>query len=395
MMIWRFQIGWGFALWLAAIASGEAADPIPIGEINPWTGLLAAQGTAVHQGITVAVDEVNARGGIRGRPIQLLSRDDEGKPERAIASAEELIARHQVLALVGGYVDSLVGPIGEVAERGRVPYVATASLDERLTQRGARYFFRVSSLESYVRVTTGIVREVFQAKNVAILYSSTPGASQLARRQREILERAGIKVSVFESFSPGLSDFTPFLARVRDQGAEVILSDTFFSDHLVLVRQMAQYGFHVHAFLGAFGMEFPQVMTELGAASEGLYGTTSWQPGVNLGRHEGASRAFIEAFQKRFGQPPVPLTMHGYAAARALLSAMEAVVAHGAPLTREAVREALSQVDVDTPMGRIKFDAKGNPLYYDRVVIQIQGGRHVVVYPPERARAPARYPASR
>ena len=381
-----------FVAWLFALDTAGAQERVLIGEINPRTGLLAVQGTAVHQGILLAMEEINARGGLRGRLIQLISRDDEGKPERAIAAAEELISRQQVVALIGGYVDSLVGPISEVAERGRVPYLATASLDERLTQRGARHFFRVSSLASYVQVTTGIIRDLFRTGNVAILYSSTPGASQLARRQREILERAGVKVSVFEPFSPGLSDFTPLLTRVRDQGAELLLSDTFFADHLLLVRQMAQHGIRLRAFLGAFGMEFPQVITELGSASEGLYGTTSWQPGVNLGGHEETSRAFIESFQKRFGQPPVPLTMHGYAAARALLSAVEAAQARGT-LTREAMREALARVDVDTPLGRVKFDDKGDPLYYERVVIQIQGGRHVVVYPPDRARVPARYPA--
>jgi branched-chain amino acid transport system substrate-binding protein len=366
---------------------------VTIGEINPRTGVLAVQGTAVHQGILLAVEEANARGGIAGRPINLLSRDDEGKPERAIAAAEELASRHRAAALIGGYVDSLVGPIGEVADRAKIPYLATASLDERLTQRGNRFFFRVSSLASYVRVTTGIILEVFQAKNVAILYSSTPGASQLARRQKELLERAGVRVSVFEPFSPGLSDFTPLLARMRDQGAEVLLSDTFFADHLLLVRQMAQAGIHVKAFLGAFGMEFPAVIRELGPASEGLFGTTSWQPGVNLGGTERDSLAFIDAFKRRFGGEPVPLSMHGYAAARTLLRALEAVVAGGKAIVGEALRDALARTDVETPLGRVKFDERGDPLFYERVVIQIQGGRHLVVYPKERAAAPVRYPA--
>jgi len=386
---------WGVCLVVSLWAGGSvsAALPITIGEINPRTGVLAVQGTAVHQGIVLAVEEANARGGIAGRPVTLLSRDDEGKPERAIAAAEELASRHRAVALIGGYVDSLVGPIGEVADRSRIPYLATASLDERLTARGNRFFFRVSSLASYIKVTTGIILDTFQAKNVAILYSSTPGASQLARRQRETLERAGVKVSVFEPFAPGLSDFTPLLARVRDQGAEVLLSDTFFADHLLLVRQMAQTGITLKAFLGAFGMEFPGVIRELGPASEGLFGTTSWQPGVNLSGNEGESLAFIEAFRKRFGAEPVPLTMHGYAAARTLLKAMESVAASGKALTGETLRDALARADVPTPLGRVRFDEGGDPLHYERVVIQIQGGRHVVVYPKERATAPARYPA--
>ncbi len=370
-----------------------AAEPIVIGEINPLTGALALQGTSVHQGIVLAVEEQNARGGIAGRTLTLLSRDDEGKPERALAAAEELTGRGAAVALIGGYVDSLVGPVGEVADRARVPYLATASLDERLTERGNRYFFRISSLASYVRVTTGMVRDLLKADNVAILYSHTPGASQLARRQKDTLERAGIRISVFEPFAPGLSDFTPLLARVRDAGAQVLLSDTFFGDHLLLVRQMAQTGITVKAFLGAFGMEFPGVIRELGAASEGLYGTTAWQPGVNPGPQDAPSRAFIDGYAKRFGAQPVPLSMHGYAAARALLAALEVAARSGdKPLSGDAVRDALAAVDVQTPLGRVKFDAKGEPLFYERVIVQIQQGRHVVVYPRERAAAP---PATR
>jgi branched-chain amino acid transport system substrate-binding protein len=380
------------ALWLGS-PPAWAADPLVIGEINPRSGMLGVQGTAIHQGIVLAVEEQNARGGIGGRPLQLISRDDEGKPERALAAAEELTGRHSAVALIGGYVDSLVGPIGEVAERARVPYLATASLDERLTQKGNRYFFRVSSLHSYVRVMTGVVQEVFKPQNVAILYSNTPGASQLARRQKETFEKAGIRISVYEPFTPGLSDFTPLLLRVRDQGAEVLLSNTFFADHLLLVRQMAQTGISVKAFLGAFGMEFPNVIRELGPASEGLFGTTSWQPGVNLGGREGDSRAFIDAYTKRFGSAPVPLSMHGYAAARTLLTALDGLARAGKPLAGEALRDALAVADVDTPLGRVKFDDRGEPLFYERVIVQVQNGRHLVVYPPARATAPIRFPA--
>ncbi len=369
-----------------------AAEPIVVGEINPLTGALALQGLSVQQGIRLAVEEQNARGGIAGRPLALLSRDDEGRPERALTAAEELTGRRGAVALIGGYVDTLVGPIGEVADRARVPYLATASLDERLTQRGNRYFFRVSSLGSYVKVTTGVVLDVFKADNVAIFYSHTPGASQLARNQKTVLEKSGIRVSVFEPFAPGLSDFTPLLIRVRDAGAQVLLSDTFFADHLLLVRQMAQAGIKLRAFLGAFGMEFPTVIRELGPASEGLYGTTSWQPGVHVGGQENESRAFIEAYTKRFGGAPVPLSMHGYAAARTLLASFEAAARGGRPITGEALRDALAAADVMTPLGRVKFDDKGDPLYYERVIVQIQNGRHAVVYPRDRATASPQLP---
>jgi branched-chain amino acid transport system substrate-binding protein len=135
------------------------------------------------------------------------------------------------------------------------------------------------------------------------------------------------------------------------------------------------------------------VIKELGPASEGLFGTTSWLPGVNLAGNEQESLAFVEAFRKRFRAEPVPLTMHGYAAARTLLKSIESVAASGKAFTGETLREALARADVQTPLGRVKFDDGGDPLFYERVVVQIQGGRLVVVYPKERATATARYPS--
>jgi branched-chain amino acid transport system substrate-binding protein len=380
------------ALAVLVAASGARADDpaLVIGAINPRTGQFALQGTAVHEGIALAVEDANARGGIRGRQLRLVSRDDEGKAPRAIAAAEELIGRHGAVALVGGYVDSLVGPVAELAAASQVPYVAAASLDERLTARGNRFFFRVSSLGSYVDATTGAVTDVLRPSAVAILYSHTPGAMQLAARQRAVLERAGVKVAVFEAFAPGLSDFTPFLARIRDAGADVLIADTFFADHLSIVRQLAQVQLRLKAFLGTFGMEFPEVVRRLGPASEGLYGTTSWQPDVNWAGREAESREFVHRHRERFDRDPVPLTMHGYAAARAIVAALERTT--GRTVTRQALRDALASGEAQTPMGRVAFDAHGDPVAYERVVLQIQDGRHVVVYPPARATARARVP---
>jgi branched-chain amino acid transport system substrate-binding protein len=289
---------------------------------------------------------------------------------------------------VGGYVDTLVGPISEVAERGKVPYVATASLDERLTQRGYRYFFRISHLHAYTDSMVGVVLDVFKPRRVAILFSATPGASQLARRQRERLERAAVQVPVFEMFTSGISDFAPLLARVRDAGAEVLIADAFFADHLVMVRQLRALEVNVKAFLGAFGMEFPEVIRDLGASGDLLFGTTGWEPGIVEPGTEAASRAFVDRYRARFGAEPPPLAMHGYVAARAIVAAADR--AGGAD--PEAIRRGLQTLDLSTPLERLRFDARGEARDYRRLIVQIQAGARVVVYPPDRATGKARYP---
>lgn len=379
-------------LGTAILSLGPAtvgAATLTLGEINPLTGRFAAHGTALHRGIQLAVEEWNARGPHR---VTLVSRDDEGRPERAVAAAEEIITRLHAAALVGGYVDTLVGPISEVAERQRVPYVATASLDERLTQRGYRYFFRISHLRAYVDSMAGVVLDVFKPRRAAILFSSTPGASQLARRQRERLTQAAVQVPVFEMFTSGIADFAPLLARVRDAGAEVLISDAFFADHLVMVRQLRALEVNLKAFLGAFGMEFPEVVRDLGPSGEFLFGTTGWEPDITEPGTEAASRAFVDLYRRRFGAEPPPLAMHGYVAARAILAAADRAGGRTPDVGPEAIRRGLLDLDLLTPLERLEFDSRGEAKHYRRLIVQIQKGARIVVYPPDRATGKAIYP---
>jgi branched-chain amino acid transport system substrate-binding protein len=372
--------------WMIAVQAEAAA--LTIGEINPLTGRLAAHGTALHRGIVLAVEEANAS----GSRITLVTRDDEGRPDRAVAAAEELTARVRATALVGGYVDTLVGPISEVAERQRIPFVATASLDERLTARGYRYFFRISHLAAYVDSMVGVTLDRFKPARVAILASATPGASQLGRRQRERLEQAGVQISVFESFPTGMTDFTPFLVRVRESGADALLANAFFADHLVMVRQLRALDVNVRAFLGAFGMEFPEVIQQLGPSGEFLFGTTGWEPGITAPGTEAASGAFVDRYRARFRAEPPPLAMHGYAATRAIVVAADRAGASGRAAGPEEIRQALLALDLMTPLERLQFDSRGESRHYRRLITQVQSGKRLVVYPPDRATGKTIYP---
>jgi len=103
---------------------------IKIGEINPLSGRFAKQGIEIHQGIEVAVAEANMAGGVGGNRLQLVSRDDQSRPDVAISRAEELCSWEKVATITGGYVDSLVGPIAAVTQKYKIPYVASASLQK-------------------------------------------------------------------------------------------------------------------------------------------------------------------------------------------------------------------------------------------------------------------------
>ncbi len=372
---------------LASASTTLASDPlIRLGEINPLTGKLAKHGMEIHEGILYAVEEANTEGGIRGRRIELVSRDDQSQPEVAINQTEELLYRVKVNGLVGGYVDSLVGPVSELAAKHHTPYVASASLQRTLTLgRDNPFFFRVAHLDGIVQPLCGFITESIRPKSVAVLFAATPGSTELGEEVRACLQKAGINIALFEKFRPGAHDFSAFLLKVRQTGAEVLVSGGFFPDHMILVRQLREQRVPLKAYIGPWGIAYPSFVEEMGEVSEGLYGMCAWSPGITLPGTEGASESFVEGFKKRFDKTPNTTTMHGYSSAKALLTAIDKTMEGGGELSGEGICRQLKSLDMILPMERLAFDAKGDPLHYRQVIVQIRGGRMVAVYPPERS----------
>lgn len=362
------------------------AFPIRIGEIDPLTGKLAKHGIEIHEGILYAVEEVNSRGGLKGNPVELISRDDQSLPEVAINQTEELLYRAKVCGLVGGYVDSLVGPISEIAVKHRTPYVASASLQRDLTLgRQNPYFFRVAHLDGIVKPLCSFLTEVVRPKRVAILFAATPGSTEFGEAVRSCLEKAGVQIPIFEKFRSGSPDFSAFLLKVSQANIDILISGGFFPDHLMLVRQIKDQRVPLKAYLAPWGIAYPSFIEEMGEASERLVGMCAWNPAITLSGTEEESQRFVEGFAKRFQKQPNTTTMHGYTSARVLLRAIENVLQKDQELTGEAISEQLRSLDLQLPMEHLAFDKNGDPKYYRQVIVQIQNGRMIAIYPPDRA----------
>jgi branched-chain amino acid transport system substrate-binding protein len=286
---------------------------------------------------------------------------------------------------VGGYVDSLVGPVSELAARYKVPYVASASLQRGLTAKENHYFFRVSRLDGIVQPVCRFIVETFEAKSVAILYLSTPGATEFADSLKSCLEHKGVSVPIQEKFRPGWPDFSVLLLKVKQAGVDMLVSGGFFADNLIMVRQLKERPLGLKGFLAPWGVAYESFLREVGEAANGLFGTCAWNPGITWPGTEKMSKAFTEGFRQRFSEEPNSTSMHGYTSAKAMLAAMAAVLQGKKELTGEAVSKALTGLDITLPMGRLAFDEHGDPRYYQQVVVQIQNQKMVVVYPPERA----------
>jgi branched-chain amino acid transport system substrate-binding protein len=392
MLVWRPALLGSLLVLLLASPSVPAAS-IKIGDIHPLTGRLAQHGLESHQGVIAAVAEVNEAGGLLGREVELVSRDDQSLPDVAISRAEELCAREKVVGLTGGYEDSLVGAVSQVARKYQVPFVASASLQRELARQGNPYFFRVAGLQGFVGPLCDFLSKRLRPRRLAVLHAGTPGATEFAADLERCLQARGVPVRLGEKFRPGTPDFVPLIAKLAALPADVIVSGGFFADHILLVRQLKEQRLSPKAYIGPWGVAYETFLEEMGEDAEYLYGTCAWMPGIALPGTEAASRAFVERCRRLFKREPSSTTMHGYTAARALLAAIEGVLRRGEPLTGGNVRQALAGLDLLLPMERLSFDERGDPRWYRHVVVQVQGGRFVVVFPPERATGPAVYPA--
>jgi len=374
------------------LSESGAASTIKIGEINPLSGKFVQQGLEIHQGVEVALAEENEAGGIGGQRLELVSRDDQSLPDVAISRAEELCGKIEVIAITGGYVDSLVGPISEVARKYKTPYVASASLQKELVMNKNPYFFRVSRLHGFVEPLCGALAEQFHPERLAIIHASTPGSTELARDLEACLQSRGITVALMEKFRPGTPDFTPLIGKLASMKIDVIISGGFTPDHILMVRQLKENRVSPKAYIGPFGIAYESFMHAMGDDAEYLFSTSAWAPEFTLPGTEKTSDAFVQRFRRMFDRQPNTTNMHGYTSARALIGAIREVVNRHMPLTGDNIRRMLSEIDMALPMERLVFDLEGNPKHYNHLVVQIRKGKIEAVYPPERATATAIYP---
>ncbi|MGC8719686.1 MAG: ABC transporter substrate-binding protein [Thermodesulforhabdaceae bacterium] len=354
---------------------------VSIGSINPLTGKLAQHGLEVDQGIRIAIEEANSEE--QGIKFKLIRRDDKSLPEDAMNQAEQLILQDKVVALVGGYVDTLVGPIATVARKHEVPYVASASLESRLTETPNPFFFRISHINGVASPLVGFLKEKAKPRRLALAYASTPGAMELAEKIRNGLSGSNISIVLDEKLRPGTPDFSPFLLKCKAKQADFIISALFLPDHLILVRQLQDLKIPVKGYLGPWGIAYAGFVKEMGDKAEGLYGMLAWSPKIFPQEAEKISATFTERYQHAFGTEPTSTAMHGYVSARVVIDAVRRMVESGRPVSAKELADFIKTTDMISPLGRIAFDDHGNPRYYSQFVVQIQkGGSFTVVYPP-------------
>jgi branched-chain amino acid transport system substrate-binding protein len=262
----------GVSLAVAAFAA-QAADPIKIGVDGPFTGGSSSMGVSMRDGVRLAADEINKAGGVLGRQIQLVERDDEAKNERGVQIAQELINKENVVAVVG-YINTGVALASQrFFQDAKIPVmnnVATGSLvTHQFDDQPENYVFRNSahdSIQAPMIVEEAVARRGF--KRVAILADST-NYGQLGRADLETaLAQKGIKPVAVDKFNIKDVDMTPQLLKAKEAGAEAVLTYAIGPELAQIANGMTKLGWKV-PMIGSWTLSMANFIDNAGPGGEG------------------------------------------------------------------------------------------------------------------------------
>lgn len=252
----------------AALPAAAQDDPIKIGLVAALSGQSAKSGEAITRGILLALDKINSEGGVLGRQVELVSRDDESNPGKGLVAARELVQREQVAALIGGLDTPVSLAIVPFVNDAKTPFIGPWAAGTPITQNGAEenYVFRVSAVDEYVdeAITEYLVTE-YGAKKPGMILINNPWGESNERGLTKALEKRGMETAGIEKFESNDVDVVPQLTRLRENGADGLFLVANVAPSAQVVKSLDRMGWDVPvaSHWGPSGGRF----TELAGAS--------------------------------------------------------------------------------------------------------------------------------
>ena len=249
-----------------AVPGARAADPIRIGHVAALSGGSAQSGEAITRGLSVAIDEINARGGLlKGRKLELVQRDDESNPPKGLLAARELIFKEKVAAFFGGLDSPVSVAIVPLANKEKVPFIGVWAAATPITRNGAKpnYVFRVSAVDALVDVKLlKYARQKFGATKAGLMLINNPWGESNEKGLKAADEKdSGIEIVGIEKFENSDVDVVPQLTRLKAAGADVIVLVANAAPGAQMMKSRERMGWNVPvvSHWGISGGRFPEL----------------------------------------------------------------------------------------------------------------------------------------
>lgn len=347
-----------------AVESGP--EPLRIGHFASMTGDTASFGQSTDRGIRLAVGEVNAAGGVLGRPVELVTEDDRSITEEARTAAQKLIQRDRVVALLGEVASSRSLAAAPEAQRARIPLISPASTNPKVTEVGD-YVFRTCFIDPFQgAVMARFAHQDLGARRVAILFDFKQDYSVgLADYFRQTFQQLGGEIVADERYTSGDIEFRAQLTKIRAANPDAIFVPGYYTELGLLAKQARELGITA-PLLGGDGWDSEKTLEIGGEAVEGYYFSTHYSAQSD----DPAVQAFVQRYRTEYGEVPDAMAALGYDAARILFAALERAKTSESAALRDAIAATRDFVGVT---GRIGIDEQRNARK-DAVVLKIESG---------------------
>jgi branched-chain amino acid transport system substrate-binding protein len=383
---------------LAALAvlvpASVLAQTIRIGAPQPVTGPDAPFGDKFKKAYSMAVEEINATGGVNGRKLEVLLEDHQAKNQLAATVAEKLITEDKVLVMTGGRASGQAMEIASVCQRLKTPYLVDHPSADMITAKGFEWVFRNNPTGSiYPAAFSDFISSVPGAmpKSAAVVYDNTLFGKTIGAAVVKILKAKNVSVVAEEAYPVNTLDFKPTMTKVKGTNPDFLLLIAVApTDAVLLTRHAKEMGLAPRAFVGfGGGFGISDFTNQLGPLAENVFSSAAWSGNPN----DPKTKAFYEKFHAKYGIWPHEHEVEGYSAIYIIADAVRRTKLTGdLDADRDALRKALLATDTATVFGKVKFgnwagplgDAYTNQNVYSpehSVMAQWRGGQLLNVWP--------------
>ena len=380
-----------FSKYLIATALGAAAfavslsgqaDTIKVGFNVPLTGFAAADGKSARIGAELAVEQVNAAGGINGKNIELVIYDDQASPKESAPLAAKLITQDEVVAGISGSYSGATRAAATIYQENGTPYISAYAVHPDITRSGD-YVFRTSFMgEVQGRAGAKLVGEMMGKKRVSVITLANDFGKSLEAGFKEKAGEYGIEILGEYDYSIKDREFGPIVSKVKAESPDAIYASGYFFTAGPLVTQLREAGVTAPV-IGQEGYDGEMFIKIAGDSAEGVIITTS----LDRDSNDPLAQAFITGFQAKSGYPADMVSASTHTAVLVLAEALKQVD----PNDKAALRQAIASTSINAATGNISFNKLGEVKKSVQVQVVRDGGWHhyavisdpVLLAPPE------------
>ena len=355
--------------FMLALAPAQAADPIKVGVVTPLSGTYAPIGKQVRWGAELAVKEINAAGGVNGRPFELLFEDEEANPPVAVRKAEKLLQQDKVDLLTGTVNSGSTLAVGQVAERNDRILVTTVSYAPSITgAQCSANVFRVNA-NAYMQsnaLTSWLIKNAPGKRYFFIGPDYEMGRSTTSAFENDVKRLGGTDVGA--TFPPlGAKDFTPYIGQIRAARPDVIMTATAGNDTVRLLTQLKEYGIlnDKLTLAGAAGAVTQENLGAMGGAGEGFLSAAGYSTDIDTP----ANKKFVPTFKKEFQHDPDLFAADTYG----LFYLFKQAIEKAGSTDTAKVRAAMEDAAWETPQGTKKIRKGDHQAVVDMVIVKVRG----------------------